>query len=133
MSDNASTVGSGLIKVELVAADREVWSGEATMVVVRTPEGDLGVLPNHEPVLAQLEPWPVTLHTPNGDVVASVSGGFLSVADNRVSILAETAELAGDVDVQRAERQLALAREQADQAAEARAESRLAAAAAHRR
>jgi F-type H+-transporting ATPase subunit epsilon len=129
---DSTTAGSNLLTVELVAADRQVWSGQASIVIARTSEGDLGVLPNHEPVLAQLAVWPITIRTPDGDVVASVDGGFLSVADNRVSVLAETAELAADIDVQAAERELAAAREAADQAAEDRAASRLEAAAAHR-
>ena len=131
MSDPTTSAGAKLIDVELVAADRQVWSGQASMVIVRTSDGDLGILPNHESVLAVLVPWPVTIRTPEGDVVASINGGFVSVAQNRVSLLAETAELASDVDVQRAERALADAREAADQHAEAIAESRLAAAAAH--
>jgi len=105
MSD-ATAVPSGgaklLLDVELVAADRRVWSGQATMVIVRTADGDLGVLPNHEPVLAQLVPWPVTIRSTEGDVIASLNGGFLSVAANRVSLLAESAELAADIDVERA-------------------------------
>jgi F-type H+-transporting ATPase subunit epsilon len=118
-----------LLDVELVAADRKVWSGQATLVIARTSEGDLGVLPHHEPTLAVLKPWPVTIRRPEGDVVASVNGGFLSVADNRVSLLAESAELAEDIDTGRAERALAEARAAEDERAEARAISRLEAAA----
>ena len=118
-----------LLDVELVAADRKVWPGQATLVVARTSEGDIGVLPHHEPMLAVLKPWPVTIRRPEGDVVASVNGGFLSVADNRVSLLAETAELAEDIDLGRAERALEAARAAQDEAAEARAISRLEAAA----
>ena len=133
MSDHAATAsGAKLLDVELVAAEGRVWSGQATTVIVRTSDGDLGVLPNHEPVLAALVPWPVTIRSTEGEVIASVNGGFLSVADNRVSLLAETAELAGDIDVQKVERELAAAREAADQHAEAVAASRLAAATAHR-
>ena len=132
MSDLTSASGQKLIDVELVAADQRVWSGKASMVIVRTADGDLGVLPNHESVLAVLVPWPVTIRTPDqGDVVASVNGGFVSFADNRLSLLAESAELAGDIDVKKAERELALARDASDERAEAIAASRLAAAAGH--
>lgn len=133
MSDAQSSSGaaSGLLDVELVAADQRVWSGQASTVIVRTTNGDLGILPKHESVLAVLVPWPVTIRTPDGDVVASVNGGFVSITEDRVSILAETAELAGDIDVQRTERELAAAREAADQHAEAIATSRLAAATTH--
>jgi len=120
MSDLTSASGQKLIDVELVAADQQVWSGQATMVIVRTADGDLGILPNHESVLAVLVPWPVTIRTPDqGDVVASVNGGFVSFADNRLSLLAESAELAE-------------AKSAADERAEAIAASRLAAAAGHR-
>jgi F-type H+-transporting ATPase subunit epsilon len=128
MSDTNSAAASGLLEVELVAADRKVWSGQASLVVVRTTEGDLGVLPEHEPMLAVLKPWPVTIRRAEGDVVASVNGGFLSVADNRVSLLAESAELAEDIDTGRAERALADAQSKQDEVAEARAISRLEAA-----
>jgi len=132
MSDLTTTSGPKLLDVELVAADSKVWSGQASMVIVRTADGDLGILPNHEPVLAVLVPWPVTIRSVDqGDIVASVNGGFVSVAGNRVSLLAETAELAGDIDVARVERELALARDAADERAEAIAASRLAAAASH--
>jgi len=128
MADSAP----GLLDVELVAADRKVWSGQATLVVARTSEGDIGVLPHHEPMLAVLKPWPVTIRRPDGDVVASVNGGFISVADNRVSLLAESAELAEDIDLGRAERALEAARSAEDEHAEARAISRLEAAASRK-
>jgi F-type H+-transporting ATPase subunit epsilon len=102
------------LQVELVAADRLVWSGEASMVVARTVDGDIGVLPNHSPVLAMMGGGVVTIHAPEGDVFAAVHGGFLSVADNRVSILAETAELSDEIDVDRARRALEAAGADAD-------------------
>jgi F-type H+-transporting ATPase subunit epsilon len=94
------------LQVELVAADRLVWSGAASMVIARTVDGDIGVLPNHSPVLALMGGGAVTVRTSEGDVQAAVHGGFLSVADNRVSILAEAAELADEIDVVRARKAL---------------------------
>ena len=91
------------LRVELVAADRSVWSGEATLVIVRTTEGELGVMPGHEPVLAVLTDGPVKINSGEGEsVVAAVHGGFVSVADDEVSVLAEVAELAEEIDVARA-------------------------------
>lgn len=120
------------LHVELVAADRKVWSGEATIVVARTSSGDIGVMPGHQPLLGVLESGPVTIRTSgddtSGPVVAAVHGGFVSFADNKLSILAEIAELADEIDVQRAERALERARSDADAAAERRAEIRLRAA-----
>lgn len=95
------------LHVELVAADRTVWSGEATMVIARTLEGDLGILAGHQPLLGVLASGPVQIRsTDGGSVVAAVHGGFLSVADNRVSILAEVAELAEEIDEAQARRDL---------------------------
>lgn len=114
--------------VELVSPEREVWSGEATMVLARTLEGELGILPNHAPLLGQLAEGGVVIVRRPGDeedLSAAVHGGFFSVSENRVSILSEIAELANEVDVDRARRAL-------DRAAEAGADDEVAAAAAER-
>ncbi|HET6391843.1 MAG TPA: F0F1 ATP synthase subunit epsilon [Blastococcus sp.] len=92
------------LQVELVAVERKIWSGEATMVIARTTEGELGVLPGHAPLLGELAGGGVvTIRTESGeDVVVAAHGGFLSVTERGVSILAETAEIAGEIDVERA-------------------------------
>ena len=92
------------LQVELVAVERKIWSGEARMVIARTTEGELGVLPGHAPLLGELAPGGVvTIRTEDGnDVVVAAHGGFLSVTERGVSILAETAELASEIDVERA-------------------------------
>lgn len=96
------------LQVELVAADRVVWSGEASMVIARTVDGDIGLLPNHAPMLAVLVPGTVEVRTADSDEywVAVVDGGFLSVADNRVSILSEHAEMSHDIDLEKAKHDL---------------------------
>ena len=120
--------------VELVAADRTVWTGEADMVIARTAEGEIGVLPNHSPVLGVLVEGAVQIRQADGQVLAAaVHGGFLSIADNTVAILAEQVELAEDIDVSRAQQALERATGGGDededrQAARARAEARLRAA-----
>jgi F-type H+-transporting ATPase subunit epsilon len=91
------------LTVELVAADRTVWSGEATMVIARTVEGDIGVLRGHAPVLSLLTEAIVEITAEDGHTVFAVAdGGFLSVANDRVSILSEHAEMATEVDVDEA-------------------------------
>jgi F-type H+-transporting ATPase subunit epsilon len=121
------------LHVELVAADRRVWSGEASLVVARTTSGDIGVMPGHQPLLGVLEPGTVTIRTTGetgeGTVVAAVHGGFLSFADDKLSLLAEIAELAEEIDVDRAERALERAKSEDDAAGERRADVRVRAAA----
>ena len=123
------------LQVELVAVEQKIWSGEASMVIARTTEGELGVLPGHAPLLGQLaEGGVVTIRTDSGeDVVVAAHGGFVSVTDHGVSILAETAEIAGEIDVERAREALRRAQEAGDDDPEAlnaarRAQSRLRAA-----
>ena len=83
------------LHVELVAADRLVWSGEAKVVNARTAGGEIGILANHMPVLSLLEAGVVEIETADGETwLAAVDDGFLSVAANRVSILAGRADLA---------------------------------------
>ena len=118
------------LHVELVSVEREIWSGEATQVTARTTEGDIGVLPGHAPLLGQLaDGGIITIYRSGGEpVVAAVHGGFLSVTDQGVTVLAEVAELAEDVDTSRAKAALERARSEQDTAAQRRAESRLRAA-----
>lgn len=106
------------LQVELVSAERLLWSGTASMVIARTVDGDIGVLPGHSPVLALLAGGEVTVRTNDGDVRAAVHGGFLSVADDRVSVLAEVAELADEIDLARAKKALDAAVAGADNRAE---------------
>ncbi len=95
------------LQVELVAADRLVWSGEATMVIARTTEGDVGVLPGHTPMLSLMIQGVVDIQTTEGEtLVAAVDTGFLSVADDRVSVLSERADLSHDIDLEKARREL---------------------------
>jgi F-type H+-transporting ATPase subunit epsilon len=122
------------LQVELVAVERKIWSGEATMVIARTTEGELGILPGHAPLLGELAGGGVvTIRTDSGeDVVVAAHGGFLSVTERGVSILAETAEIADEIDVERAREALRRAEGDGDdpEAVDAarRAQSRLRAA-----
>jgi F-type H+-transporting ATPase subunit epsilon len=91
------------MQVELVSAERRLWSGEAEMVVARTTEGEIGILPGHAPVLGELGSGVLRVLLPGGEeVVAAIHGGFLSVAASGVSVLADIAELASDLDLERA-------------------------------
>jgi F-type H+-transporting ATPase subunit epsilon len=79
------------VHVEVVSVEQKVWSGEADMLVARTTEGELGVLPGHAPLLGQLaEPSQVRIKLPGGgEQNYDVSGGFLSVTETGVTVLAE--------------------------------------------
>lgn len=81
------------LHVELVAVEETVWSGEAEMVMARTTEGELGVMPGHAPLLGQLaESGQVRIKVPGGDQLSyEVAGGFLSVSHKGVTVLAESA------------------------------------------
>ncbi|MBY0085056.1 F0F1 ATP synthase subunit epsilon [Brevibacillus sp. M2.1A] len=101
--------------VEVVTPERVVYSGQAEMVIARGLQGEIGIMPNHMPLVTPLKTAPVRIKT-EGDkeVKMAVSGGFMEVRGDKVTILAETAELPGDIDVERAK------------AAKERAEKRLA-------
>lgn len=122
------------MQVELVAVERRIWSGEASMVIARTTEGELGVLPGHAPLLGELAEGGVVRIRPESgdDLVVAAHGGFLSVSDQGVSILAETAEISTDIDVERAREALRRAEAAGDEpearAAAQRAQGRLRAA-----
>ncbi len=97
----------GELNVSLVAVDRKIWSGTASLVVAKTLEGEIGILPQHEPVLALLADSPVRITTSDGRLItAAVHGGFFAVDSDNVSILAESAELGGEIDVVRAQEAL---------------------------
>ncbi len=81
------------LHVDLVSVEEKVWSGEADMLVARTTEGELGVLPGHAPLLGQLaEPGQVRIKRAGGDIAYDVSGGFLSVTESGVTVLAESCQ-----------------------------------------
>ena len=91
------------MQVELVSAERRLWSGEAEMVVARTTEGEIGILPGHAPVLGELGSGVLRIiEAPEREVVAAIHGGFLSVGTSGVTVLADIAEMAPDIDADRA-------------------------------
>lgn len=96
------------MQVEVVSADRVVWSGKSTNVIAKTVDGEIGILAGHAPVLGVLQPSAVVIFCDDGKrEVVAVDGGFISVAQGRVSILSEYARLATEITVRDAEHQLA--------------------------
>jgi F-type H+-transporting ATPase subunit epsilon len=125
------------MEVAIVGVEKRLWSGQANFVSARTVEGDIGLLPGHQPVIAALdEAGVVRIDPTDGESFhAAVFGGFLSVTSESVTILAEAAELAHDIDVAQARQSLQEAETGAPpsddyeaQAAVARARARLRAA-----
>jgi F-type H+-transporting ATPase subunit epsilon len=92
------------LRVELVVPEGEVWAGDAERVIAKTLDGDIGLLTGHPPVIGILAEGSVVRILPEGDaasdgeLAAAVHGGFLAIADNRVSILAHQAQLGSQVD-----------------------------------
>ena len=111
------------LQIELVSAARVVWSE----VLARTVEGDLGVLADHAPLLSLLVPGVVVITPLEGEseIKAAVAEGFISVANNRVSILSEDAFLADEIDVAAARAELEAAEADEDAPAILRAEAKL--------
>jgi F-type H+-transporting ATPase subunit epsilon len=124
----AEQSGARSMKVQLVAVERRLWSGEATMVVAQTTEGEIGILPGHEPLLGQLvEGGTVAVTTTDGErIVAAVHGGFLSVTAETVSVLAESADMSDEIDVDAARSALREAGDDAGAAAVAQGRIRAA-------
>ncbi|HEY7853667.1 MAG TPA: F0F1 ATP synthase subunit epsilon [Aquiluna sp.] len=83
------------IQVNLVAADREIWSGEASMVVAKTSVGEIGLLAGHEPMLAILVPGEIRITQNDGQKVVATSeeGGFLSMEHDIVTVVVRDASL----------------------------------------
>ncbi|AKK05620.1 ATP synthase, F1 epsilon subunit [Corynebacterium mustelae] len=111
------------VTVELVSVERMLWSGKATIVTAQTTEGEIGVLPGHEPLLGKLvDNGVVTIRPTEGDkLVAAVQGGYLSVDKDKVTILADFAIWSDEVDSSKAESLL----KDSDEDIRARAEAEL--------
>ncbi|KUI33312.1 F0F1 ATP synthase subunit epsilon [Mycobacterium sp. GA-2829] len=94
------------LDVDIVAVEREIWSGKATFVFTRTTAGEIGVLPRHIPLVAQLVDDAMVRVEREGedDLRVAVGGGFMSVTESGVIILAESAELESEINADEARR-----------------------------
>jgi len=85
------------LDVDLVAADRKIWSGEATVVIAPAADGEIGILPGHSPVLAVLRAGEIRVTPVSGTLLSfMIDGGFLSVDANRVTIVADSVTVTTD-------------------------------------
>ncbi len=90
------------IRLEIVTPERKVFSEDVEMVITRAAEGDIGILPRHAPFVSPLGITPVRIKKDGEEKRVAISGGFLEVRPDTVTILAETAELSDEIDVDRA-------------------------------
>src|SRR5450759_3175146 len=105
------------LHVEVVTAERELYNGEADVVSAPGSEGRLGILPRHAALLTTLIPGELSIKLGGAEEPLFVSGGFLEVSDNSVTVLADTAEHAEEIDQARAEAARRRAQESLEQAA----------------
>ncbi len=91
------------IHVDITSQDRSVFSGDADIVVVPGSQGEMGILPNHSPLLSTLKYGLIKVRTKSGELIFTVAGGIVEVQPNQVTILADAAENIEEIDVNRAE------------------------------
>lgn len=90
--------------IEIVTPERKVYENEANLIIARGGDGDIGIMAGHSPVVTTLKISALRVKTDGGDHTIAVSGGFLEVKPNKVTVLAESAELPEEIDVDRASR-----------------------------
>ncbi|MBP2645415.1 MAG: atpC [Firmicutes bacterium] len=91
------------IRLDIVTPERIVFSDDVNMVIARATDGDLGILPGHAPLIAGLQVWPLRIFQEESETEISLCGGFIEVRPDKISILASCAELAEDINAERAE------------------------------
>lgn len=89
--------------IEIVAAERRVLEDDVDEVIAPTPKGQIGILPRHAALLTLLVPGEMRLRKGDQETILAIGGGFLEVNDNRISVLADSAERADEIDIARAE------------------------------
>jgi F-type H+-transporting ATPase subunit epsilon len=91
------------IRVDIVTAERLVFSQDADIVMVPGIEGEMGILPHHEPIMTMIKPGEILIRKGTEEYSLAVSGGFLEVTPDHITILADAAERADEIDIARAE------------------------------
>lgn len=101
-----------ILKVDVVSAEKSLYSGEAKFVVLPGESGELGILPGHTPLITRIRPGLVKIvHEDNSEESFFVAGGLLEVQPDHVTVLSDTAIRGGDLDEQKAEEARAKAKE----------------------
>jgi F-type H+-transporting ATPase subunit epsilon len=91
------------IRLDIVTPEKVAYSAEVSMVIARTTAGDIGILPGHAALIAALAIWPLRVITDGDEIEIAMCGGFIEVQPEKITILANCAELANEIDVERAE------------------------------
>jgi F-type H+-transporting ATPase subunit epsilon len=91
------------IRLDIVTPEKMAYSAEVSMVIARTTAGDIGILPGHAALIAALAIWPLRVITDGDEIEIAMCGGFIEVQPEKITILANCAELADEIDVERAE------------------------------
>jgi F-type H+-transporting ATPase subunit epsilon len=99
------------MRLEIITAEREVYSDDVDVLVAPGSEGELGILPHHAPLMTALKPGEIRVRKDGEEVFMAVSSGFLEVMDNKVTILADTAERSDEIDEARVQEALKRAEE----------------------
>ena len=97
--------------LEIITAERQVYSDEVDMVIAPGFDGQLGILPRHAPLMTMLKPGELTVRKDGEDIYVAVSGGFMEVLGNRVSVLADACERSDEIDEERAQQAMQRAQE----------------------
>ena len=97
--------------LEIITAERQVYSGEVDMVIAPGFDGQLGILPRHAPLMTMLKPGELTVRKDGEDIYVALSGGFMEVLGNRVSVLADACERSDEIDEERAQEAMQRAQE----------------------
>ena len=91
------------MRLEIITAERRVYSDDVDLVVAPGLEGQLGILPHHAPLMSSLQPGELIIRKDGEETYLAVSGGFLEVLDNQVTVLADAAERSDEIDEERAQ------------------------------
>ena len=102
------------IRLEIITAERVVYSEDVNIVVAPGVDGELGILPHHSPLLTVLQPGELRVVKNGEESFIVVSGGFLEILGDKIIILADTAERAEEIDLERAQQALKMAEEQVE-------------------
>ena len=97
--------------LEIITAESQVYSDEVDMVIAPGFDGQLGILPKHAPLMTMLKPGELTIRKDGEDIYIAVSGGFMEVLGNRVSVLADACERSDEIDEERAQQAMQRAQE----------------------